>query len=308
MPERVFVTGAGGFVGSAVLEELSRRNIPATALVNRRDPPSTAGDVRVFKGDLFDPASLAQGLRDCRAVIHLVGIILEKPRQGVTFDRLHVQATRSIVQASQRAGIRRFLHMSALGVRPDAVSQYHKTKWQAEEIVRGSQMDWTIFRPSLIHGARGEFMKMEASWARKKSPPFFFMPYFGRGILGLGGAGMLQPVDVRDVARAFADSLDKPQTLSKTYPIAGQSRLTWPQMHQIAARAIVGKNRLTLALPAWYARLLTAALPQSLLPFNRDQIIMSQEDNTADISEFARDFGWIPADFETSLKNYAASL
>jgi uncharacterized protein YbjT (DUF2867 family) len=307
MADRVFVTGASGFVGSAVLDELARRQIPVTALVNRQNV-SSAGEVRSYKGDLLDSNSLDEGLRQCRAVIHLVGIIMEKPRRGITFDRLHVQATRSIVDAAKRAGIGRFIHMSALGVRPDAVSQYHKTKWGAEEIVRGSGMRWTIFRPSLIHGPRGQFMQMEARWARKKSPPFFFMPYFGAGILGLSGAGMLQPVYIADVARAFVEALDNPKSIGKTYPLAGQSRLSWPQMHKIASRAIVGKARLTMAIPAWYARFLTGIVPQALLPFNGDQIVMSQEDNTTEMTDFVQDFGWNPVDFESALNGYLGEL
>src|ERR1700677_1459780 len=152
MGERVFVTGGSGFVGSAILQELSRRNIPATALVNRRNLPAAGGDVVSFKGDIFDPGSLGEGMEDCRAVIHLVGIILEKPGEGITFERMHVESTRRVVEAAKKAGIRRLIHMSALGVRPEAVSDYHKTKWRGEEIVRGSGLEWPIFRPSMIHG------------------------------------------------------------------------------------------------------------------------------------------------------------
>src|SRR4029079_943824 len=124
------------------------------------------------------------------AVIHLVGIIMERRHKRVTFERIHFEGTHSIVDAAQRNGIRRYLHMSALGTRHDAVSTYHRTKYAAEEYVRASGLDWTIFRPSLIHGPRGEFIQMEAAWARYKAPPFLFMPYFGRGFFGRGGAGM----------------------------------------------------------------------------------------------------------------------
>ena len=79
-------------------------------------------------------------------------------------------------------------------------------------------------------------------------------------------------------------------------------------MHKIAARAIVGKNRLAMAIPAWYAKMLAAIVPGSLLPFNRDQVIMSQEDNTCDTADFERDFGWKPVGFEAALSGYAKSL
>ena len=72
--------------------------------------------------------------------------------------------------------------------------------------------------------------------------------------------------------------------------------------------AIVGKRRWTMPLPAWYARLLTHVVPGSLLPFNRDQVTMSQEDNTCDLSRFVADFGWTPRGFEETLRSYAAQL
>jgi len=79
-------------------------------------------------------------------------------------------------------------------------------------------------------------------------------------------------------------------------------------MHKIAARAIMGKNRWVMAIPAWYAKLVARIVPGSLLPFNRDQVIMSQEDNICDMGDFERDFGWKPAGFEAALSGYARSL
>src|SRR5205807_1548953 len=141
--------------------------------------------------------------------------------------------------AARSARIRRFVHMSALGARPGAVSNYHKTKYKAEEYLRGSGLDWTIFRPSLIHGPAGEFMRMEAAWARRRKPPFLFMPYFGRGLLGRGGAGKLQPIYVNDVARAFVEALENAKTIGEIYPLGGPDEITWPQLHRLAAQAII---------------------------------------------------------------------
>jgi NADH dehydrogenase len=308
MPGRVFVTGGSGFVGSAVIDELTTRGFGVNALINQQELSVANADVRQVRGGLFDPAALDAAMADCQTAIHLVGIIMEKPARGITFQRIHVDGARNVVEAVVRRGLRRYAHMSALGTRENAVSNYHQTKWQAEQIVRASGLDWTIIRPSLIHGPGGEFMKMEAKWARKKAPPFLFMPYFGSGILGLGGAGMLQPVYVRDVARAFVDALEKPQTIGQVYNLGGSQQMSWPQMHKMAARAILGKNRWAAALPAWYAKFLAAITPTTFLPFNRDQVIMSQEDNTADLADFIRDFGWTPRGFEQTLAEYSSSL
>src|SRR5687768_55908 len=154
---RVFVTGGSGFVGRAVVAELLGRGHAVTLLVHRGAVDGLTGDVRTVRGDLFDDAALDAGMAGCDAAIHLVGIIFEKPANGVTFDRVHHQGTRHLVDGARRAGVRRYVHMSALGTRPNAASEYHRTKHLAEEYVRASGLDWTILRPALIHGPRGEF-------------------------------------------------------------------------------------------------------------------------------------------------------
>jgi NADH dehydrogenase len=308
MPGRVFVTGASGFVGTAVVEELVARRYAVNALVNRHEVRASPESVQSIKGSLFDSKELEQGMADCEAVIHLVGIIMEKRSQGVTFERIHFEGTRDVVDAAKRAGIRRYVHMSALGSRPDAVSTYHKTKFAAEQYVRSSGLEWTIFRPSLIHGPKGEFMQMEAAWARRTAPPFLFMPYFGAGMLGTGGAGKLQPVYVGDVARALVDALDNRKTVGEVYLLGGPDQLTWPQLHKTVSQHVVGKSRWTMPMPVWKAKLLANVGIGKLMGFNRDQIVMSQEDNTADITKFVADFGWKPQPFEESLKGYAAQL
>ena len=308
MAGKVFVTGGSGFVGSAVIDELLGRGYTVNALVNRREVKDRDDRVRSIKGGLFDAKALDDGMAGVAAVIHLVGIIMERRLRGITFERIHFQGTQSVVDAAVRNGVRRYVHMSALGVRPDAVSHYHKTKYRAEQYVRASGLDWTIFRPSLIHGPGGEFMQMEARWARGTAPPFLFMPYFGAGVFGRGGAGRLQPVHIADVARAFVDAIEKPNTTGEVYPIAGPEQVTWPELHHTCAGAIVGHQRRVAALPAWYAKALTRVVPQALLPFNRDQVIMSQEENTCDLSKFRADFGWEPRPFRAALAEYAKQL
>ena len=306
MGERVFVTGGGGFVGSAVVVALLNARHDVTALVHNR--PVADPRVRSVRGDLFDAAALADGMRDATVVVHLVGIIAEQPRRGITFNRVHDQGTAAVVAAAKAAGVRRFVHLSAQGARPDAAAAYHQTKFAAEQHARSSGLDWTIFRPSLIHGPAGEFTRMLAGWARGRSVPFLFMPYFGAGALGLGRKFEVQPVFVDDVARAVAESLTLPATIHQTICLGGPDRMTWPDMYRTAATAIVGRARPTLAIPAWYADLLTRVVPRPLLPFGRSEVRMSQEDNVCDPTPFASTFGWTPRPFGETLRGYAASL
>jgi uncharacterized protein YbjT (DUF2867 family) len=308
MSQRVFVTGGSGFVGQAVIEELLSRNIDVIALVNRGSLGAHADRVKTIRGDLFNASALESGMSDCDAVIHLVGIIMEKPSAGVTFHRIHVDGTRAVLDAARTAGVRRYVHMSSLGTRPNAASTYNQTKYAAEELVRASGLDWTIFRPSMIHGPRGDFTRMQVAWAKRQAMPFLFMPYFGRGVLGMGGAGRIQPVYVNDVARAFVDAINNPKTIGQTYDLAGPDVLTWPELHRSVARAVTGKSRWVMPLPAWYAKALTRVVPAPLLPFNRDQIVMSQEDNPADVAKFAADFGWTPRPFAETLGAYAGDF
>jgi uncharacterized protein YbjT (DUF2867 family) len=308
MPEPVFVTGGSGFVGSAVIDELVARGYAVHALSSSKPIDPRGGKVRSFAGGLFDAAALEAGISGCAAVIHLVGVIMERPAKGATFERIHVGGTKAVVDAAKRAGVRRYVHMSALGTRPDAVSEYHRTKWEAEEYVRSCGLDWTMLRPSMIHGPKGEFMQMEAAWARKRKLPYLFMPYFGSGVLGLGKGGKIQPVYVGDVARAFVDAVDKQNTIGKTYDLGGPEQTDWPTMHKMISGVLTGKPRLTLPIPAWYAKALTRVLPASLLPFNRAQVVMSQEDNVGDGRKFRDDFGWYPKRFEETLRAYKDEL
>ena len=311
---RVFVSGASGFVGTAVVAALLRRGYAVNALVHTGDVElpadlkSAASDLKTVRGSMFDGPALDLALRGCDAAVHLVGIIEESPKAVVTFESVHVGGTRAVVDAAIRLGVGRYVHMSALGARPDARSRYHKTKWEAEEYVRANAPAWTIFRPSLIHGPRGEFMRQEAAWARGTAPPFLFMPYFGGGPLGTGGAGKLQPVYVGDVADAFADAVDRPAAAGRVYNLAGPDVMTWPEMHRTASEIIRGRSKVPAALPAWAAKAVAAVAPASLLPFNRDQVVMSQEDNTGDITEWRNDFGARPVPFGPTLRGYADQL
>ena len=304
--KRVFVDGATGFVGTNVIEELVARGIEVSALAHSSSVKVDSGLIRETKGGLFGPESLAEAMAGCDAAIHLVGIIEEKG--DATFEKMHVDGTRVVLEAAKAAGVERYVHMSALGSRANAVSEYHKTKYAAEQLVKQSGLTYTIFRPSMIHGPRGEFMRQAAGWARGSQLPFLFMPYFGKGLFGLGGSGKIAPVYVKDVARAFADALTNDKARGRIYNVCGPDAMDWPTMHKIISTAVRGEKKAAVPVPAWYAKAVASVVPASWIPFNKAQVQMSQEDNVGDMTEFLGDFDIEPAPFEATVQSYGQQL
>src|SRR4029077_5907359 len=157
-PMKVFLTGATGFVGRNMLKRLLAEGHSVRALVRE---PEKAGALKVEKvdlvaGDVVEGAGLDQGMQGCDAAIHLVGIIVEKGKN--TFERVHHLGTRNVVEAAKHVGLKRVVHMSALGAGADGAAEYQTTKWKGEEEVRRSGIPYCILRPSLIFGEGDGFV------------------------------------------------------------------------------------------------------------------------------------------------------
>ncbi len=320
---RVMVTGASGFVGRHVVRELIARGHHPVCLVRDRTvfaeqmaglPPDRWESVG---GSLSDRESMTAAAKDTAAIIHLVGIIQEQRLKGQTFERVHVDGTKRAIEAAQAAGVRRFIHMSALGSRLNAPSRYHRTKWIAECAVRDSGLDTTIFRPSIIHGPDGEFMQMMRTFVCDAMVasfgflpvPFPVIPYFGKG------ENKLQPVDVRDVATCFVGALSRPATIGRSFDLGGPEALTWKQLYQTCKDLIpcAKKWKPIVGLPVWKAKLMAKTimklpvLPMALR-FNEGQVAMSQEDSVCDPRPAEAAFDITLRDFRTELKQYAALI
>jgi NADH dehydrogenase len=246
------------------------------------------------EGDVSAPESFSGSVADCDAVINLIGIIREFPGRGVTFDRLHIEATRAMIEVTRSAGVRRYLQMSALGTRPNAVSRYHRTKWSAEELVRRSGLDWTIFRPSVIFGPRDAFVNMLAGLIRDMP----IVPVIG------DGSYRLQPIAADDVARCFASALSMQETVGQSYELCGPDRFTYMEMLDIIGRVLGKKSVLKLKNPLLLMKLVTPLLQQ--LPFftiTMDKIQMLTEENICDCS-WLKTFNFEPIGFDKGITRY----
>ncbi len=274
---RIAITGGNGFVGQAVVTQLLDAGYRQIVVIARHASSDVAhiDGVSFVAGDLTISSDACRALAGCDAVVHLVGIIRPTSRQS--FYDAHVATTENTVFAMRENGIKRLLHMSALGTRMSAVSSYHQTKWTAEQIVVKSGLDYTIIRPSLILGDQGEFTQMLDAWSQGITPPYLFMPYFGQGTLGIGRT-RIAPVRVEDVAKLFQWCLDRPVSIRKIYELTGPREFTWPEFLRLYAKVRHGKVRRALGIPIWLGKIL-GRFPG--LPFTTDQVIMAGEDNIA---------------------------
>ncbi len=282
------MTGATGYVGTDVLAKLLRRDHDVRALVRRPDRAGPLGDlgVELVVGGLEDEDALRRLVTGADAVVHLVGIIAESGRQ--TFDAVHVRGTQSLLAAARESGAPLFVHMSALGARGDAAAtKYHRTKWQAEEAVRGSGLPHVVLRPSIVAGPGNVAIGMMLSMLRF-SP---IVPVIG------DGRYELQPLWVGDMAEAFARAIERPD-LRGTFDLGGAERLTYHQMLD-HLEAALGVRRPRVSVPvgvARFAALAGAALPNAA-PITSEQLQMLLEGSTTPDNALESRFGVRPRAF-----------
>lgn len=290
---KIFISGGTGFVGGHVCRALRERGHELRLLVHRRKFDAEM-DVEYVQGDITRLESFAVELGGCDAVINLVGVIREFPSRGLTFEKLHVQATANLLEAARRNGISRYLQMSALGARPNAVSAYHQTKWQAEELVRGSGLKWTIFRPSVIFGPRDAFINMLAAHIRLAP----IMPVIG------SGKYRLQPIHADDVARCFALALQMPESIGQAYELCGHDRLSYEALLDMVAAALGRPAPRKPHLPLGLIKLVIPVMqkiPQ--FPITIDQLQMLLEESIGG-SEWQEVFGFKARKLQDGIAEY----
>ena len=271
--QRIAVLGGTGFVGRAVCERLVRRSASAAIVVPTRramhaNAVRSLPTVDVRLADVHDDAALAGVLAGCDAVVNLIAIL---HGSAAAFEHVHVGLPKRIAAACGAAGIRRLLHVSALGVSDSAPSNYLRSKAAGEAVLRAAALDLTVLRPSVIFGAQDRFLNLFAE-LQTLAP---IVPL-------AGSSAQLQPVWVEDVAEAIVRCLDTPTTIGQTIECAGPEVFTLAELVRLAGRWS-GHGRPILPLPAAIGSL--QALMMECLPgpplLSRDNLASLQVPNVA---------------------------
>lgn len=283
---RIFISGGTGFVGSHLQRALDGR--PLRLLVRDASQVASGSNSRIESvvGDLNQPESLSAALEGCETVVNLVAIIDEQG--GATFDGVIRQGTVNLIAAAKRAGVKRFILMSALGAHHNPQFPYFEAKWQAEQAVQASGIPWTIFRPSVIFGPGDGFINTLADLVRKAP----IIPVVG------SGRSKFQPVAVGDVADCFATAVNDPETIGSIYELGGPDVFTYEQLLDVIANKL-GKRKPKVHVPVGLMKPVVALakpLPKALRPpVTSEQLKMLAIDNITQNSATERLIGRKPA-------------
>jgi NADH dehydrogenase len=279
----IFVTGGSGFVGGHVVHELRGRDLAVRCLV--RDPRKAAKlagwGCELSEGDMTDPVALRRGVDGTETVIHLVSIRQGREEQ---FRRIMVDGTRDLLAAAKEAGVRRFVHMSALGTSEAAkdLVPYYRAKWEMEKLVRAAGIPHVIFRPSFVFGPDGGILPTFAKLAR-------FAPV--TPIIG-SGRQRIQPIWADDVATYFADGVARDDVTGRTFELGGPDVVSWNEFWT-RLKTVRGMRRPSIHVPVSVMRvnaLVTERLPGNI-PLTRDLLKMLEYgDNVVSNDDAVRTF------------------
>jgi NADH dehydrogenase len=240
----ILVTGGTGFIGAAVVRELLSRG--ARVAVLGRSAAKIAErfgkDVEAREGDVRQPATLAPAMAGIDVVVNAVQFPnspIENRRKGWTFEEVDLKGTRHQVDAAQDAGVRRFVYVSGVGASLDAERHWFRYKWEAEEYLRTSGLEWVVVRPTWVYGPEDNSLNRFLGLARLLP----FVPMFG------DGKQQMQPVFIDDVGRVVADAALRPEAANKLFELGGPDVMSLDDVLRTALE-VQGRRRGLLHQPA----------------------------------------------------------
>ncbi len=289
-PLRVGIFGGTGYVGSHLVDALLANDMHPVLLVRpgSEDRIEQQNRCTIVSGDIDDRVAIDRVAADSDALIYNIGILREFPSRGITFEHLQYAAACSTMDAAVSNGVRRFLLMSANGVKPDGTN-YQNTKYRAESYLKNLDLDWTILRPSVLFGDPRGRMEFATQLAAEIIDAPLPAPLFYAGLLPFNAGGFtMSPVHVADVAAAFVKALQDPQTIGQTLQLGGPETIAWKEILRRLAAA-KGRSKLMLPAPALGVSAAAALLERfESFPITRDQIRMLLEGNACSADDLKR--------------------
>ena len=305
---KVALFGGTGFVGTYITEELLNNNHDPVLLVR----PGSEYKVylpekcHVNIGDITDFESIEQTINNTDAVIYNIGIIRQFPKKGITFEAMNFEGARHCMEAAERLGVKRFILMSANGVKYNG-TLYQSTKFLAEQYLKNTELEWTIFRPSLIFGdpkGTQEFCSQLRDDMLSLPLP---APLFFEGLIPwAAGKFEMSPVHIKDVAVFFVKALNNGKTIGKIYELGGPKSYTWIELIDLIAAAS-GKKKWKIPAPVTPIKLAASIFERfPFFPITKDQLTMLLEGNTCDSTNSFKLFEVDPISFSTENLEYLA--
>ena len=300
--KKVLLLGGSGFVGTYIANRLSQRGIEVTIPTRRRERTKSLiiqPNIEMPEININAEGALVELMRDKDVVINLVGVLHSRDVQlpySKDFAEAHVELPKKIVAACKKAGVRRLLHMSALGADPKGPSEYLRSKGDGEAVVMAAQgdLDVTVFRPSVIFGLGDSFLSMFAGVLRK-------LPFFPLGF----GQARFQPVWAADVADAYVDSLGNAATFGQAYDLVGPSIYTLRELVDYTAK-LVNSNAKVIPLSEGWAYLQAGLMWLSPKPLMSPDNLRSMEVDSVCDGKCNLPANWHPTALEAIAPTYIA--
>ena len=302
---KIAVFGGTGFIGSNIVKELIVNGYNPRLLVRDRSAVNSFNDkATIIEGEVSDQNTVKEVIDDCSIIIYAIGIIREYPNRDITFDNLHFNYFKQIVDISKQKAIKKIVYVSANGI-DNLNTKYQTSKYLAEQYLRENVDNWTIFRPSVVYGNPGskiEFLtQLKNDIIDKPIPaPLFFRinPFKSKSFF------KSNPVHVEDLTRLIVKSIESDFSVKKIYKVGGPSETTWYSMLK-SISITLGKNKVFIPIPIVSIQIIAILLDRfSFFPITSSQIKMLKENNICESRELFRQYGIIPKDFSEDSISY----
>lgn len=299
----VAINGATGYIGTHVADELVRQGEQTVCLVrsstSREARFLASRGTKIIKADAqASDGSLSEALAGCDRLVHLIGSIA--PPKGTRLEDLQTGNAQRYLEAARQAGVQKVVMVTALGCGPNAASEYHRTKWLAEEVLRSCGLNWVILRPSLVVGRT--VGHRDSKLVRRYLDLIADKP---RIPLVLGGRNRVQPIAIADLAQALAKVLMSDRWDRRTLQVAGKEKLsTRDFVAELMRVRKVSKGFLTIPAPlAWLAAVICETF-QSVPLLSRDQLRIAGVDGCLDENDLDTQLGIEPASLQEAIAVY----